>query len=208
MSEHEQCTIRATEELRVHEVDGKTRIVGMAVPYGQLSDDLGGYRERMMPGAFSTSLQSQKLQADIEHDRTQILARSKKGTLGFHEDERGVWATITVPDTPRGRATVEEVRAGNLDGMSVSFLRKGVRQRFTKDSRGPIREVQKAELTGVTLTAEPAYPQTADTLVMRSLQEWRTAEEGNSKPPPEEPDTTGGEIEDLRRRVDLAESLV
>lgn len=208
MSDYEQCTIHVPEELRIHESDGKTRIVGLAVPYGQLSEDLGGYRERMMPGAFSASLQGQELRADIEHDPTRVLALARKGTLGFHEDARGVWATITLPDTPTGREAAEEVRAGTMDGMSITFRRKGVKQRFISDSSGPIREVQKAELRSVTLTSMPAYRQTEDTLVMRSLEEWRKAEEEGNGPPPEDADTTGGVVEDLRARCDLEENLI
>lgn len=204
----EQLAIRAGEELRVSEADGKTRITGLAVPYGVLSSDLGGYQERIMPGAFSDSLRGDKdLRADIEHDHRKILARTRKGTLGFHEDERGVWATITVPDTPRGRETVEEVRAGNLDGLSITFLRKGVKDRFVSGPDGAIREVQKAEMRSVTLTSMAAYPQTNDTLVLRSLEEWRTAEEGGGGEDGGKPDTSGGDVESLRLRCDLEEDL-
>jgi HK97 family phage prohead protease len=205
-TELERVMIRTDEELRVNEVDGKTRIVGLAVPYGRLSADLGGYRERIMPGAFADSLRAtQDMRADIEHDPRQILARTKKGTLGFHEDQRGVWATITIPDTPRGREAVEEVRAGNLDGMSITFLRKGVQDRFTKGEEGPVREVKKATMRSVTLTSMPAYPQTADTLILRSLEEWQTAEESCTE---ERVDTAGGDVEDLRRRNDMELSLL
>ena len=204
----ERFGIRTTEELRINEADGKTRIIGLAVPYGQLSADLGGYRERCLTGAFSDSLRGDtELRADIEHDPRQILARTRKGTLGFHEDQRGVWATITMPDTPRGRETVEEVRAGNLDGMSITFRRKGVRDRFISDSGGPIREIEKAELRSVTLTSYAAYPQTNDTLILRSLEEWRTKEESGGEDAGNEPDTPGGDVDDLRRRLDLEASL-
>jgi len=209
MSEWEQFAVCTDEELRINEADGKTRIVGLAVPYGQLSDDLGGYRERMLPGAFSDSLRGDReLRADIEHDPRQILARTKKGTLGFHEDRRGVWATITIPDTPRGREAVEEVRAGNLDGMSITFLRKGVQDRFVPDDAGPIREVSKAVMRSVTLTSMPAYSQTSDTLVLRSLEEWRTAAEGEERNTPSEAEPPGGAIEDLRLRLELEERRI
>jgi phage head maturation protease len=100
---------------------------------------------------------------------------------------------------------VEEVRAGNLDGMSITFLRKGVQDRFTKSEDGPIREVEKATMRSVTLTSMPAYPQTADTLVLRSLEEWRTAEEPNTE---DRVDTSGGDVEDLRRRLNLEEDIL
>lgn len=206
--EYERLGIHTLEELRVNEADGKTRITGLAVPYGRLSADLGGYRERCMPGAFSESLVGgSELRADIEHDPRKILARTKKGTLGFHEDERGVWATITVPDTPRGREAVEEVRAGTLDGMSITFRRKGVQDRFINDPAGPIREIAKAEMRSVTLTSMAAYPQTNDTLILRSLEEWRTKEEDAGDDKGDAPDITGGDILDLRRRLDLEASL-
>lgn len=204
----ERFGLRTTEELRINEADGKTRIVGLAVPYGQLSDDLGGYRERCLSGAFSDSLRGDtELRADIEHDPRKLLAKTGKGTLGFHEDQRGVWATITLPDTPRGREAVEEVRAGTLDGMSITFLRKGVQDRFVSDPAGPIREIEKAAMRSVTLTSMAAYPQTNDTLVLRSLEEWRTNEESGEDDSAVTLDTPGGDIDDLRRRLDLEDSL-
>ena len=204
--ELERLFIRSDEELRVNDVDGKPRIVGLAVPYGRLSADLGGYRERIKPGAFADSLRAtEDMRADIEHDARKILGRTKRGTLGFHEDAQGVWATITVPDTPRGREAVEEVRAGNLDGMSITFLRKGVQDRFTKSEDGPVREVEKATLRSVTLTSMPAYPQTTDTLVLRSLEEWRTAEESDTE---DRVDTSGGDIEDLLRRNKMEANIL
>jgi hypothetical protein len=51
----------------------------------------------------------------------------------------------------------------------------------------------------------PAYPQTADTLVLRSLEEWRTAEEPDAE---DKVDTSGGDVEDLRRRLDLEENIL
>lgn len=204
----ERLGIHTIEELRINEADGKTRISGLAVPYGQLSADLGGYRERCLPGAFSDSLRGDtELRADVEHDPRKILAKTRKGTLGFHEDQRGVWATITIPDTPRGRETVEEVRAGTLDGMSITFRRKGVQDRFVSDPGGPIREIKRAEMRSVTLTSMAAYPQTNDTLILRSLEEWRAKEEAGGNDSEEEADTTGGIIDDLRLRLDMEASL-
>jgi HK97 family phage prohead protease len=210
------------EHLRVIEPESEgqpTRIEGLAVPYGQLSDVLGDrrskYQERILPGAFGESIRSgQDMRADVEHDPTTLLARSRKGTLAFREDPQGVWATITLPDTNLGRDVLENVRIGNLDAMSVAFSRSGVEATWLRGETVPVREVHRAELTGVTLTSYPAFPQTADTLVLRSLEESGLADDGESggegegvKNPDPDPEEIGRQQRaNMRRRLDLADA--
>jgi len=188
------------EELRVVERDGNTTIEGLAVPYGQLSEDLGGFRERVAPDAFGDSIRSDgshDLIGDVEHDRRMILGRSSKGTLAFRSEADGLFATITVPQTTRGKDVVEDVRNGNLDGMSVAWAWDGVKDDWTVDGDETIREIQAAKLRAVTLTSSPAYRQTVDSLVMRSLEEFQQTQSEDWRE----------ENDKLRRRLALARML-
>jgi HK97 family phage prohead protease len=188
---------RNVEELRIVEDDGQVKIEGLAVPYNALSEDLGGFRERIVPGAFGETIRSadggDDLYADIEHDRRQLLARASKGTLSFREEPRGLLATITLPNTTRGKDVAEDVRAGNLDGMSIAWAAKGTEDRFLAEDGETVREVLKADLRGVTLTSSPAYRQTVDSLVMRSLEEFQT----------EQTEDWRAENDKMRRRIAL-----
>lgn len=195
------------EELRVVETEGQpARIEGLAVPYGQLSEDLGGFREQFAPGSLTESIRSEKdKRADIEHDVRQLLGRTSKRTLRLSEDQRGVWASISVPETDLGRNAVADVKNGNRDAMSVSFSRAGVKDRFDRRQGETIRTIEKAELASVSLTAFPAYPQTAGEVTLRSLREWeeeqRKAESGEGE------ETPGPDIEILRKRIEIEEVL-
>jgi len=201
---------RPAEELRVLAVEGQpTRIVGLAVPYNAQSEDLGGFRELVEPGAFGESLRGGRdLRADVEHDAEKLLARSSKGTLRFEEDARGLVAEITLPDTSLARDVVADIKAGNRDAMSVSFLRKGLVAEFARSAEGVIRRIKEAVLTGVTITAYPAYVQTAGTLDLRSLESWRTdqaAAEADRKQAEEEAARQAEEeAAGRKRRLELA----
>jgi len=85
--------------------------------------------------------------------------------------------SFAIPATTRGRDALEDVRNGNLDGLSVSWLRDGTQDRFLTEGDQTVREVLVAPLAGVTLTYRPAYKQTVNTLTVRSLEEWKTGQE-------------------------------
>lgn len=202
MNTEERRLWKPVEEMRIVDAEGQpSRIEGLAVPYGELSEDLGGFRERVLSGAFSEALRSIDQHADVEHDDRWILARRSKGTLKFREDSRGLWASIQIPQTTRGHDVAEDVRNGNLDGMSIAWKRQGVESRFVREGDTVIREVRVAPLTAVTITAFPAYTQTADTLVLRSLEEWRKSEEAQDGSGVEETGTAN-----QRRRLDLEQA--
>lgn len=157
--------------------DGKTRISGLAVPYGQTSEDLGGFREIFAADAFKTSLtEGRDVFADVEHDPTKKLARSLNGSMELRDGPDGLRVSITLPDTTLGRDTAEEVRAGLLDGMSIAFT-DAVSQWMGK-GKETIRKVTSAALRAVTLTSYPAYRQTIGTVTMRSLEAHAKEDDG------------------------------
>ena len=86
----------------------------------------------------------------------------------------------------------------------MSFLRAGVKDKFHTNNGETIREIIKADLTGVALTADPVYPQTAETVDLRSFEAYRTTQE--------EGETTDDEglptIEDLRRKMDREDAAL
>lgn len=200
----EETTIRRcfkTESLRVIEATdgGRPKIAGLAVPFGAPSEDLGGFREIFKRGAFNDSLAEDDIFVDIEHDRTRKLGRTSKGTVSFKSSHEGLRAEVTVPDTTLGRDTLEEVRNGTLDGMSIAFTDPVEEWRGKEGDL--TRHIGKATLRAVTLTSYPAYPQTAGTLTERSLADWRTKQEEETTPeydPAVDP-------EKLRKRIELEE---
>lgn len=198
MSE-ETTTLRCyrCDEFRIDDAtEGKpARITGLAVPYNALSEDLGGFREVFKPGAFTESIgdESRDIRIDVEHERTQLLARRIKGAVDVSENKRGVKVAFDIPDTTLGRDTLANVRNGNFDAMSIAFSNpvdtwKG-KDTFT-------REITQADLHAITLTSFPAYRQTAGTLAERSLGDYKESLEAE-----ETPEATPTSV--LREQIDL-----
>ncbi len=163
-------------ELRLAKEGDKTSIAGLAVPYGQLSEDLGGFREMFQRGAFDDTVKGDgDVMADVEHDGSKKLARRVAKTLELRDGEDGLRIAFDLPGTTLGRDTAEEVRTGLLDGMSITFT--DAVSEWVDAGNKLIRKVTRATLRAVTLTSYPAYRQTAGTVALRSLEEFRKSQD-------------------------------
>ena len=152
-------------------------IRGHAAVFNRLSENLGGFRERIMPGAFQRVLDSSPdVRLLIDHDPSTVLARTTNGTLELREDPQvlHIWARIRsdLPEAPGLRARLE---TGLIDQMSFAFsVDKENDVRNGEDEAGvPIYEVREASnLYDVSPVTYGAYPQTDISLVrMRMLDE-------------------------------------
>src|SRR5215472_6397876 len=64
---------------------------GIAASYDKLSDDLGGFRERIAPGAFSRALrEGHDVRCTFNHDSNHVLGRTSSGTLNIFEIPKGL----------------------------------------------------------------------------------------------------------------------
>lgn len=158
-------------ELRVEESDSLPKIVGYAAVFNSLSHDLGGFRERIKPGAFRDALASQPdVRALVDHDPGKILGRTKSGTLTLSEDERGLLAVITPPDTTLGRDLVTSLRRGDIDGMSFGFV--AVKDKWGREEGVAVRELEQVNVFDVSVVGTPAYADTS--VALRSLDSWKS----------------------------------
>lgn len=148
-------------ELRVGEGETPNRLVGYAAVFNSLSADLGGFKERLLPGAFKDSVTGGgDIRALVGHDPNQLLGRTSNGTLRVSEDERGLRVEVDLPDTSYGRDLREMVRRRDIRGMSFGFrVRKGG-DSFTKEGGQTIRELRSVDLREVSAVASPAYDST------------------------------------------------
>lgn len=165
----------ADEEVRFIEPtdDRPARIEGLVVPYDKPSVDLGGYREVWAPGSAAASIaNAEDKRADVDHDPTKLLARTGAGSLRFRDTPEGLYASIDLPDTSVGRDAREDVRSKLRHSLSVSFKRRTVCDRFERRDGQPVRVIERADVTGVALTAFPLFPQTAGEVNLRSLAAW------------------------------------
>ena len=110
-------------ELRVmRNATGAPVVTGYAAVFSSLSQDLGGFREQIMPGAFTTSLANQPdVRALFNHDPNLVLGRTKAGTLELAEDGTGLQWSATLPDTTVARDLAISVERGDIDQCSFGF---------------------------------------------------------------------------------------
>lgn len=89
-----------------------------------LSEDLGGWRERVDRRAFDKVLADRKNDTFflLNHDPNAVLSRAKNGTLKMKADYTGLRISAEVAPTSYGKDLVENVRNGNIDSMSFGFL--------------------------------------------------------------------------------------
>lgn len=151
------------DELRV--VDGAEgqlpKIVGYAAVFNSLSEDLGGFREMILPGAFAGALApDREVLALVAHDTSQILGRRSAGTLNLREDNKGLYVEISPPNNTLGKDTVESVRRKDFTGMSFRFA-PDVKDDWSRESSGFRKRTIRSfgTLREVTVTGIPAYPE-------------------------------------------------
>jgi HK97 family phage prohead protease len=150
---------RHTEEIRATE-DGK--LVGYAAVWDSMSEDLGGVREVIRPGAFNRTLkESPDVLALVEHDKTKVLGRTSNGTARVEPDSKGLRVEIDPADTSYARDLQELVRRGDVAGMSFRFKPYEGGARMDLSTSPPTRIVEEARLREVSVVVEPAYPETS-----------------------------------------------
>jgi HK97 family phage major capsid protein/HK97 family phage prohead protease len=161
---------RALAGLEVRTDGGRPRLVGYAAVFESRSLDLGGFVEVVKPGAFTRTLAAgTDVRALVNHDPSQIIGRTKAGTLTLAEDARGLRVEITPTDTTtHGRNAIEDVRSGNLDGMSFGFI---TRQDSWTRGEPALRELHDVDLIDVSVVTFPAYPSTE--VAVRAFRQWQ-----------------------------------
>ena len=149
-------------EVRALEGDSGKTITGYAAMFGKLSQDLGGFRERIEPGAFAESLKNNDVRALWSHNIDIPLGRTGNGTLKLEEDKKGLKFVLSLPDTQAGRDAFVSVNRGDVSGVSFGFnlLPDGREWEYQKDN-SVIHVLKRVHLHEISPTAFPAYEQTS-----------------------------------------------
>jgi hypothetical protein len=187
-------------ELRVTGDDKAPILEGHAAVFNVLSEDFGGWRERIAPGAFSEAIKGD-VRALWNHENDLVLGRAKSGTLTLVEDETGLAFRVTPPDTTWFRDRLVSLKRGDVTGASFGFWTESDDWKTEGDQK--IRTILKVrellEISpGVTF---PAYPQASTDVALRSLQAWE-AEEAKKKGSGQSPSDVV-EMEMRNRRLQL-----
>jgi hypothetical protein len=147
----------AVTELRViGEPDNPKKIVGHAAVFNQLSEDLGGFREQIAPGAFTNTLKTADVRALFNHDPNYVLGRTTSGTLRLAEDETGLIVEIDPPGTQWANDLLVSINRSDITQMSFAF--RAVQEQWQNGKS--VRTLIEVELFDVSPVTYPAYPQT------------------------------------------------
>lgn len=146
------------------------RLIGYASVYGPLSEDLGGFRERISPQAFTRTLEdkSADVRALVNHDSSLVLGRRSAGTLKLNTDKNGLGVEIYPPNTSYAKDLHLLIERGDVNQMSFGFIVRA--DEWTIEETVRVRTVTDVELIEVSVVTIPAYPDT--TVAIRSRDQW------------------------------------
>ncbi|MFR9807072.1 HK97 family phage prohead protease [Pseudonocardia sp. RS010] len=171
---------------------GQLHFTGRAIVYNQLSEDFGGWRERIMPGAATRTLERDPdVRFLINHDPNLLLGRTRNGTLTLREDDEGVLVDADLADVSYARDLAVLLERQDLSQMSFGFWIRA------DGWAGDVHQVFEIDLDGgdVSAVTYPAFSQTSAELAERARRELARPEE------------TGPPIALLRQRLRLNELI-
>lgn len=151
------------------ETKGQMQVRGYASVFNRLSLDLGGFREKILPGAFDNALGSDPHTLLLwDHQGTLILGSTRANdpeSLELRADANGLRFFSRVVDTTYSRDLSNLMDAGIVKQASFAFTVE--RDAWTIDENDNVTRtiIEVAGLFDVTITAMGAYPQTVSNLV-------------------------------------------
>lgn len=153
------------KELRVATgADGSRSISGYASVFNSPSVDFGGWTERVSPTAFNRTLQEKPdVLCLYSHQSSSVLGRTRSGTLQLEVDSVGLKFNCSMPDTTVGRDLTVMMERGDIGGCSFGFVCRSASWEDAEDG-APVRTLLDVDLYEVTITADPAYPDTSVSL--------------------------------------------
>jgi uncharacterized protein len=187
--------VRVFDELR-SAADGR-KIIGYPIVFNALSQDLGGFRELIRPGAVQFD---DDVRADFNHEANRILGRVSAGTLTLSIDSRGVKMECTPPNAVWADDLLVSMRRGDINQGSFAFRVLPGGEQYTTGGNGEqIRTLTRILVRKVSVVSDPAYPTTA--IAVRS----------RPSPQPErfihKPASGQEQLELMRRVLSLSERL-
>jgi HK97 family phage prohead protease len=153
--------------------DGRS-IAGYPVVFGKPSENLGGFVEYVDREAFQ-DVSFDNVYLLYGHEFNNVLARVDAGTLDIGVDDNGVYFRATLPNTTLANDVLENIRVGNIQGMSFGFT--VAQDTWQTGTEVDVRTILKIdELFEITLTPIPAYQDTRVAIAQRDKLHKRTTE--------------------------------
>jgi hypothetical protein len=133
-------------------------LIGHAAVFNQTAD-LGFYKERVAPGAFTRAVNEDDVRMLYNHNEDHVLGRKQgkaSDTLGLQQDAVGLAFRCPMPDTTIATDVLKSIRRGDVSQCSFGFQRRG--HVITQDGDGNItRTLTDVKLFDVSPVTFPAY---------------------------------------------------
>jgi HK97 family phage prohead protease len=141
------------------------RLAGYAARFNSYSQDLGGFREKILPGAFKKSLASADVRCLMNHDPNLVLGRMSSRTLRVMEDSEGLRFEVILPNTQQARDLYETVKRGDINQCSFAFTVDEDGDEWSEDvdergNRFIARTLRAVNVFDVSAVTFPAYTDT------------------------------------------------
>jgi HK97 family phage prohead protease len=168
---------------RSAKIDVMDRILtGYPIVFNSLSQDLGGFKERIAPTAVDRTLRTGTnvdAVVDHRHDTQSIIGSTDSGLMRMKKDTRGLHVSIEPPDTTTVRDLIVNVRAKLIKGMSFVFRVFPDGQTWEEEDGIIVRTITDMEFNEVSVVINPAYLDTAvsarqNAADARALAEYRS----------------------------------
>lgn len=161
------------------------RFSGYAIMFNSLSQDLGGFRERIAPSAVDRTLrEGSNVDALVDHVRstTTILGSTDSGLLRLDKDSSGLRFRVDPPKLSWVNDLREVVRTGLVRGMSFAFRVWPDGDEWDEENGGLVRTVTDMVFNEVSFVISPAYIETQVSarnaaLDSRALQQFKNSQE-------------------------------
>jgi HK97 family phage prohead protease len=157
MRELERRNFAQLVELRADPAGGLGTLHGYAAKFNVLSQNLGGFVERIDPGFFNKSLADNvRVLCRANHSDAGLLGTTEAGTLALSIDAVGLLYDNPLPDTTVGRDTSVLAKRGDLRYSSFAFYCIEDEWGFTEQGF-PMRTLLQGQLVDVAPVNSPAY---------------------------------------------------
>lgn len=112
----------ALSEIELRADSDKLIFQGHAAIFDRLSEDLGGFRERIQRGAFRKVLdRNPDVRLLFNHNPDHVLARTTNGSLELREDPKGLRVYAELAQTTLAKDLRVLIQRGDVSGMSFGF---------------------------------------------------------------------------------------